>query len=233
MSEHTIQKFDEDMDKLRSRLIMMGSLVQQQVEYIMQVITSSNTELARLIIQNDDKIDKLDVKIDKQCLKIFALHQPFAADLRLVMSAISINDTMELIGDLAVNIAKDIIEINANFEPINGKTKLQDMGHHIELILTRVIDAFIFADVSLARQAIGIKQDVKQYFHENFILISDLIKSNPDLALKWAYMLDINRNLKFMADLAISIAQEVIFLVEAKIIKHNYQQRSVEAKPEE
>ena len=113
IQEHIIKKFDEELNKLRFRLVKMGSLVQEQVEYAIRALTSNSTELAQIVIEHDDKVDKLDSKIDKQCLRIFALHQPMAMDLRLVMSAYSINDDMELIGDLSTNIAKNILDMSS------------------------------------------------------------------------------------------------------------------------
>jgi phosphate transport system protein len=219
MSEHTIQRFDEELDKLRSRLIKMGSLVQQQIEMVMKSFTDSNHELAKVVISNDDKIDNLDIKIDKQCLRIFALHQPVAMDLRLVMSAISINDTMELIGNLVVNIAKDVEAIQTNPAMI-AETRFIEMSKQIEVMLTKVLDAFIYNDATLAFQAIDLKSEIKKHYKENFSLLLNLLKNDTSRTDTYGYLLDINRNMEFITDLALGIAQEVVFLVEAKIVKH-------------
>ena len=100
------RSFEDDLDKLRTRLIRMGSLVEEQVELAFRALLEGNEELAKFIIGRDDKVDKLDIKIDKQCQRIFALQQPVASDLRLLLAAIKINNELERIGDMA----KDLTE---------------------------------------------------------------------------------------------------------------------------
>ena len=104
------RSFEDDLDKLRTRLIRMGSLVEEQVELAFRALLEGNAELAKFIIGRDDKVDKLDIKIDKQCQRIFALQQPVASDLRLLLAAIKINNELERIGDMATEIAKSIAD---------------------------------------------------------------------------------------------------------------------------
>ena len=104
------RSFEEDLDKLRTRLIRMGSLVEEQVEFALRSLREGNQELARIVIDRDDKVDKLDLKIDKQCQRIFALNQPVASDLRLLLAAVKINNELERIGDQATNLAQIVID---------------------------------------------------------------------------------------------------------------------------
>ncbi len=103
------RQFEIQIEKLKTRLIKMCSLVDEQVELALKAVDEENTELADLVIERDAKVDKYDVKIEKICQKIFALSQPVAADLRLIMSALTIDTNLERIGDLAVNIAENAI----------------------------------------------------------------------------------------------------------------------------
>ena len=93
--------FEDELDKLRTRLVRMGSIVEEQVEFAFRALLEGNTELAKIVQERDDKVDKLDIKIDKQCQRIFALQQPVASDLRLLLAAIKINNELERIGDMA------------------------------------------------------------------------------------------------------------------------------------
>ena len=118
------RSFEDSLDKLRTRLIRMGSIVEEQVEFALKCVLDGNQELARLVMERDDKVDKLDMKIDKQCQKIFALHQPVASDLRLLLAALKINNELERTGDLAYNVARNLIE-QPNLPTIALKMNLQ------------------------------------------------------------------------------------------------------------
>lgn len=99
---------EEELDQLRTRIIKMGSLVEEQIEFAFRALFEGNLELAKLVVERDDKVDKFDIKIDKHCQRIFALTQPVAIDLRLIMSALKINNDLERMGDIAVNIAERV-----------------------------------------------------------------------------------------------------------------------------
>lgn len=218
-NQHIIKSFDEELTKLRFRLVKMGSLVQQQVEHTIKALSENSIDLAKMVIENDDKVDKLDIKIDKQCLRIFALHQPMAMDLRLVMSAYSINDDMELIGDLTSNIAKNILEMGTIPSIIN-QTKLIEMGNKVKLLVEKVLDSFIFSNVELSREALKLASEIKKLSKENFNLLIEIMQNNPIYIKPCSYMIDINRNIFFISEQGRSIALELIFLMEAKIYKH-------------
>lgn len=219
MNEHTVQRFDNDLDKLRSRLIKMGTLVQQQMSFTLQALANSDNALAELIIANDDKIDKVDIKIDKQCMQIFAIHQPLASDLRMVVTALSINDLIELIGDTLVDIAKSIGAMQDNPFLIR-KTRLIHMGEIVEKMINKIVDAYIYTNWDLSKDNFELIKDVRSLRQQNFEILSQLVKENVDSAVTCLTLQDINRNLKQVADLALNIAQEIVFLAEAKIVKH-------------
>jgi phosphate transport system protein len=220
MTEHIIKAFDEELSKLRFRLVKMGSLVQEQIEFAIKSFMTNNLELAKIVIDREEKVDKLDIKIDKQCLRIFALQQPLANDLRLVMSALSINEDMELIGDLAVYIARNVIDMNASAENLIDETKILEMTKFVDDMIIKVMDSFVYNDVELARTVISSGSQVDKLWKQNFELINTLIEKNPSNSRLCTYMIDIIRNLQFISDQAISISREVIFLVEAKIVEH-------------
>ena len=219
MAEHLLKRFEDELTKLRYRLVKMGTLVQQQIEYAINSVIDNNVDYANLVIETEIKIDKLDLKIDKQCLKIFALHQPVAMDLRLVLSAVSMNDKLELIGDLATNIAQNV----QNMMLPHGlviKTKLNDMGKMVNVIISKLMDSFVNMDNDLALESIKMDSEIDSYYKENFSILITLMKSDCDLIEPCSYLLDINRNIQAISRQARSIAQELVFLFEAKMIKH-------------
>ncbi len=232
MNVHTIQRFDDDLDKLRSRLIKMFTLVQQQMDFALKALGDSDKSLAELIIANDDKIDKVDIKIDKQCMQIFAVHQPMASDLRAVLTALSINDLMELIGDTIVDISKLIIGIET--EPyLIRKTKIIQMAEVADKMLGKVVDAYIYANYEIAKESFDIIHQVKALRKQNVDILASLVKENAEHAVTCLSLQDINRNLKMIADLSINVAQEIVFLAEARNIKHQFKKLKTEAESTE
>lgn len=221
MNEHILEKFDAELDKLRARLIKMGTLIQQQIEFTIKALKEDDKNLANIIIKNDDKIDKIDIKIDKHCMRIFVQLQPVATDLRITMSALSINDNMELIGDILVDIANNLLKM----PPIPPHVKLDktiEFGKTVENMIKLALDSYIYADSDLSHQVVELSRTAKSQFYEAFDYSISIIKSDVNNTEFACYLNDINRCLKFVADLAINIAHEIIFIVDAKIVKHSY-----------
>jgi phosphate transport system protein len=219
MENHLLKRFDEELNKLRYRWVKMGTLVQQQIELAIKALVENNPDHAKLALELEDKINRLDIKIDRQCLRIFALHQPVAMDLRLVLSTVSMNDNMELIGDLAVIIAKNVIEMN--YPPgLLSKTKLIPMCQLLESIIAKLMDSFINMNIGLALEVVKHDSETERLYHENFHILTRLMKSDNTLIESGSYLLDIDRNLQVISRQARAIAEELVFLFEAKMIKH-------------
>ena len=134
MKEHISKRFDDELNKLRFRLVSMGTLVQQQIEYTIKAIVSDNMDYAKVVLELEDKINSLDVKIEKQCVRVIALHQPVARDLRLILTGYQINIYLEIMGDMATNIVKDFMEMLTPLELIED-TKIPGMAEKIQLMI--------------------------------------------------------------------------------------------------
>ncbi len=219
MANHILKMFDEELNKLRFRLVKMGTLVQEQIEFSLNSFIEDKKELASIVLEIEKKVDNLDIKIDKQCLRIFALHQPVALDLRLVLAAISINDNMELIGDLASNIAKNVQKMTI-IPGVLKKTKFEEMAKVLEIIVTKLMDSFVNVNKELALETIKSDSEINIIFNENFRIITDLMIEDNELIEYGCYLIDINRNMQAISRQARSIAQELVFFFEAKMIKH-------------
>jgi phosphate transport system protein len=219
MSEHIFKRFDEKLDKLITTLIKMGSLAQDQIEVVLNALETNNIELAKFVIERDRKIDKYDVKIDKQCMNLFALQQPVAMDLRVIMSALSINRDIERIGDHVVNIAETIFDLQESNELLH-KSTLLTMGRKAESMVVNALDAFMNRDVDMARRVIQDDDAVDALDAENLSTIIDLMSKKEIPISVGTSMIGISRNFERLADEATNIAEEVVFVVEAEFIRH-------------
>ena len=230
MTQHIFRRFDEELDQLKTRLIRMGSIVQEQVELTLRSLETMNRDLAKLIIEKDTRVDEMDIKIDKQCMRIFALQQPVAMDLRLIMSALKINNNMERISDLAVNIAERVESLYA-LPDILSQTKLLRMATYAMEMVVKSFDSFINNDVQLARQVLKMDDEVDLYDRENFRILIDIMTKDSSYIVPCSHLLMVNRNIERLADQATNIAEEVVFVIDAEIIKHQHPDTGTEPKP--
>lgn len=213
------RSFEEDLDKLRTRLIRMGSLVEEQAEFAFRALREGNQELARIVVERDDKVDQLDLKIDKQCQRIFALNQPVATDLRLLLAAVKINNELERIGDQSTNIA-NIVLTTPNAVALANQIDLHRIAQAVYTMLKSSLDAFINNDPELAAHVLPSDTNVDNLYE---LLRSELItvmEENPSLVRDGASLLTGLYDLERMADHATNIAENVIFLSQAKLVRH-------------
>lgn len=210
---------EEEFERLKVKLIKMGSLVEEQIEFALRSLFEGNSELAKIVLDRDDKVDKFDIKIDKLCQRIFALTQPVAVDLRLGMSAMSINRDLERIGDIAVNIAEKT-EFLIGFKELLTDTKIDEMASKTQLILKNTLDSFINNDHELAYKVIESDNIIDELDITVFNNIIEKMTQDKNLIKPGSYAISISKNLERLSDHCTNIAEEVIFLTESKIIKH-------------
>ena len=213
---------DEHLEKLKTRVIKMCSLVDEQVQFAIKSFEDVNLELAQSVIDRDKKVNKYDVKIDKICQRIFALAQPVAMDLRYIMSSLTINSNLERIGDIAVNIAENVILIKQKPEFYHD-TRLEEMFNLTKRMLKNSIDAFISGNPEIAKDVIKTDDIVDKLNTENHKVLKSLMKQSPDNIEGAVALLVISRELERLADHATNIAEDVFFIVEAQLIKHKYE----------
>lgn len=216
------RQFDQQLEKLKTRIIKMCSLVDEQVEFAIRSIEEENIDLAKLVIERDKKVDKYDVKIDKICQKIFALNQPVAMDLRLIMSALTINTNLERIGDIAVNIAESLLFLKK--KPVFlDRSNFSKMAKVAKEMIRNAIDAFIENNPELAKKVIETDNIIDNYNSENYKILIDVMKESPDNIEPAVSLLVVSRELERLGDHATNIAEDVYFIVEAQMIKHKYE----------
>jgi phosphate transport system protein len=214
--------FDEHLEKLKTRVLKMCSLVDEQFQLAVKAVEEENLELAQHVIDRDKKVDKYDLKIDKICQKIFALTQPVAMDLRMIMSSMTLNTDLERIGDISVNIVENLMHIKKKPEFYN-RTKLSEMFNLTKDILKNAIDAYIGGNAELAKNVIKTDDKIDELNAENHSILKDIMKENPANIEAAVALLVISRELERVADHSTNIAEDVFFIVEAQLIKHNYE----------
>lgn len=213
--------FERELDKLRSRIIKMGSTVDEQVELAFRSLNEWDEGLALHVMGRDEKVDKLDMKIERQCLRIFALQQPVASDLRLIMAALNINSELERMGDLSYNIARAISSLKPSNEIID-RLDVRQLTDAVQHMVRHTIDSFIDNDLDLALSVMRSDQRVDQYEERIRRQTIDLMKHNSEFVEAGATLIIQLRNMERIADHATNIAEEVIFVAKAKIIPNRF-----------
>jgi len=212
--------FERELEELKGTLVRMGSLVDAQLDAACQALFEGDVQRARAVIEEDREVDSLDTQVDRRCMDIFALTQPVAVDLRLLMSALAINSQLERIGDIAVNIAERV-EALAPFREFLLGTRLGEMASIARIMVRDSLDAFINGDASLASRVLVSDDVVDRLDRGTFSSLVTAMKEQHDLIEPAAHCLILARHLERLADHATNIAEGVIFIVEARQVKHN------------
>ncbi|MEJ2195064.1 MAG: phosphate signaling complex protein PhoU [Ignavibacteriaceae bacterium] len=213
---------DTQLIKLKKRLIKMGSLVEEQIEGAIRSVDTEDLELAEKVIQGDQKVDKFDRKIEKTCQKVLALNQPVAMDLRLLMSAMSLDMNLERMGDNAVSIAQFILEMKKK-PSFFSQTKFNEMSQLAKKLVKNSIDSFVDYNANYAKQVIELDSSMDNLNETNRQIIIDIMKQDVNNVEAGVAMLGISRMMERLGDLSKNIAEDVIFIVEANLIKHKYE----------
>ena len=210
---------EEEFEHLKTKLIKMGSLVEEQIDFSLRAVFEGNLELAKIVLDRDEKVDKYDIKVEKLCQRIFALTQPVAVDLRLGMAALNINKDLERIGDIAVNIAENT-EFLSGFKDLLSNSGVVDMASKAKVILKNTLDSLINNDIELAYKVIDSDNIIDELDRSVFNKLIEKMIQDKNLVKPGSYTISISRNLERLSDHCTNIAEEVVFLTESKIIKH-------------
>lgn len=212
--------FELELDQLRTTLIRMGSLVEEQIEDAVKAIIDGDERLADRVVEMDRKVDAFDNEIDKQCMRIFALTQPVAVDLRLLMAALKINNELERIGDIAVNLAERVRPLK-QYTQFSRSAGILEMAEASREMVKNAIDSFVNNDPKLAREILAADDRIDNLDAKNFNEMIQKMKESPENIVPAAHFMILSRHIERLADHATNIAEDVIFLVNAKIIKHH------------
>ncbi|MEK7263374.1 MAG: phosphate signaling complex protein PhoU [Bacteroidota bacterium] len=220
--------FDTELSKLKSTLIKMGSIVEQSIEKSIYALLSQNTELASAVINDDTKINSLEIEIDNTIVDLLALQQPVASDLRFILAAVKINSDLERIGDHAVNIAQSVLNLKKHeqisssmWETLPVANEVKRITHITKRMLTDALNSFIHFDANLGESVLLVDDVVDMLNLQIITELIGLMKNNGALIDQSLELIRVSRNLERVADLATNIAEDVIFIAKAKNIKHH------------
>lgn len=208
-----------ELEKLKKRILLMAGMAEESVQNAVKALKARDLALAERTIEGDQAINELEVEIEEECLKILALHQPVAVDLRFIAAVIKINNDLERVGDMAVNIAERVL-IVAKRPPVSLAFDFDEMDTRVEAMLKMSLDALVNLDVDMAYKVGFMDDEVDAMKLQCYDLVKDAIKKEPDRANCLINLLLVSRHLERIADHATNIAEEVIYMVEGEIHRH-------------
>jgi len=208
-----------ELESLKKKILSLGAMAEERVRMAIEAFENRNGELAQKIIDSDQEIDDAEVEVEEECLKILALHQPVAVDLRFISAVIKINNDLERVGDEAVNIAERVENI-ARRAPVKVPFEYGTMAEKTEAMLHNSLDALVSLDADLAYKVCLSDDEVDDINRDIYDKIKEVIKAQPDRVGYLINLLFIARHLERIADHATNIAEEVIYMVEGEIPRH-------------
>ena len=213
--------FDEELRHLKEMLLRMSSLVEEAISGAVKALVGRDGALAQKVVDNDNAIDDLEIEIDELCLRLLALHQPQARDLRFITSGMKINNDLERMGDLSVNIAQEALHL-VNIPLGKTLTDIPRMATLVQAMLKDGINAFVLNDVHLAKNVCLRDDEVDNLNRQVFSDMLANMGQDPKNVTRAVDIILVTRNLERIADHATNIAEDVIYIVEGKVIKHHY-----------
>lgn len=208
-----------DLEAVKSQLLDMGSLVEKVSNQAITALQERNTELSAGVHELDLTIDQQEVKIEEECLKILALHQPVATDLRFVVCVMKVNNDLERMGDLAINIAERASYLSSH-EPLGVPLDFHRMAELAREMVKESLSALLNLDTDLARKVLAKDDEVDEINRQMFEILEEIMLKDPTTIRRAIHLLSASRHLERIADLATNIAEDVVFLVEGEVIRH-------------
>jgi phosphate transport system protein len=211
--------FLREIEHLKKKILAVSAVVEESIARSIAAVIKHDAALARQVAEGEEEIDEMEVDVEEECLKILALHQPVAVDLRFVVAVLKINNDLERMGDIAVNIASRAAYL-ATFPKLDIPAELEEMARRTQTMVKHSLDALVEANTELARQVCAADLEIDQYNRTMHVLVQDQIRSNPDQVDRLLHLLSVSRHLERIADLATNVAEDVIYTVEGVIVRH-------------
>ncbi len=215
------QHMQRELDKLKKMILSLAAVVEESVQQAVRSLERLDGPLAEQVIANDDQVDQMEVDLEEECLKILALHQPVAADLRFIVSVLKINNDLERICDLAVNIAERTLGVAAEGR-VPVPFDVAHMGQKVQTMLEKALDALVNADLHAARAVFDLDDEVDAIHKRNYQLVKEQIRRKPERIDSLIQYTSVSRHLERIADLATNIAEDIVYMIEGEIVRHTY-----------
>jgi len=210
---------DKELYLLKRKLLRLSSLVEKMVQDAMSSVAHSDYELAQSVIERDHEIDLMEVTVEEDCLKLLALHQPVATDLRFVVGVLKMVNDLERVGDLSVNIAERVLFLS-KYKSISIPFDFETMAELTKSMLQDSLVSFIRLDAALAKSVCEADSQVDEINKQMYSTVFKLLREKPKQVERLIQYLSVSRYLERIADLATNIAEDVIYMVDGEIIRH-------------
>jgi phosphate transport system protein len=211
--------FENEIERLKKKILRLAAMVEESLQKAVKSITDRDIELAASVVNYDSVIDSLEIEVEEECLKILALHQPVAADLRYVIATLKINNDLERIADLAVNIA----ECTPTIAKAGSREMPFDLFAMLDMTVKMVresVDSLVSNDCVMAGQVCADDAEIDDRHEQSFHMVQEQLRKNPEMADYLISLLSVSRNLERIADHATNIAEDVIYMIEGEIVRH-------------
>lgn len=206
---------------LKKMVLALGAQVEEAVASAIQAVQARDVQLAQRVIEGDREIDLAEVDIEEECLHALALHQPVAFDLRYIISVLKINSELERIGDLAVNIAEQAIFLCQRASLQQPPFDMPGMARAVREMVQHALDALVNIDPELAATVRLRDEHVDKIHRGMYRLVENSIRTDPEMVQAYIHMLNISRHLERMADHAVNIAEDVVYMAKGEVLRHH------------
>lgn len=217
--------FQKELESLKTSLIKMGSVVEENVDAAIRAVIEKNENIARKVIETDTRVDALEIEIDNAIVDLLALQQPVASDLRLILAALKINNDLERISDHAVNIA-EVTNVLRSLPEGQMLEEIPQMANITKMMLKESLDSFILLDPEKARAVLKTDDKIDDLNRQVVQKIIERVKKNTQTVESGLGLSRISRNMERVADLTTNIAEEVIFYTQARVVKHHADEKN-------
>ena len=218
--ERVVRHFQDELEQLKTRLLEMGGIAEEQVRTAVKGLTDRDHALIERVLSGDDPLNSLHIEIDNRCFTLLALYQPMAADLRTIVAAVKINTDLERVGDLAVNIA-EAARRYASHAPVKKLIDIPRMATIAQTMLRDALDAFVRRDVELAQQVLNEDDRLDSLKTQIFRELLTYMLQDPHTIEPALDLILISRHLERIGDHATNVAEDVIFIVSARDVRHH------------
>ena len=219
MPEHTDKYFEAELKELKEKILKMGGMVEEMIDRAQKSLFERDSNLAREILSCDPAVNRIELAIDNHCLELLARRQPAASDLRFITIGLRISKDLERMGDLAVDVGEQVIELNK--EPqLKPFEDLPQIASKTKKMVKSALDAFVNRDPDLAERVCEADDEVDALKRKVFDDVVLIMQKNPSAVLRGVRLILVSRHFERIADHATNIAEEVIFMVKGKDIRH-------------
>jgi phosphate transport system protein len=215
MSKH----LQRDIERLRKNILMLGTLVEEATDKSIKAITRTDEKILDELFTGEQRINQMEVDIEEECLKVLALHQPVATDLRFIVAVLKVNNDLERMGDQAINIA-DRIKHLIGKKPPTGLVDFAAMGEVARRMVHLSLEALVEGDVDLARRVGEMDDELDDMHAGNYDIMQEAMAKDTEIIDSAVSYLTISSNLERIGDLSTNIAEETIFMEEGDVVRH-------------